>query len=107
MLFVFFFLPEHKNMPLGDAIGLIERDYDRYGRTGRISGRSPPRPTIGGGTGGRDSVSSLMAKAAAGGNLSSGELNTLISTLQQKHSSIRQTETRGTDNGHYLEYSMI
>ena len=84
-------------MPLGDAIGLIERDYDRYCRTGRVSGRSPPRTTGGGG----DGVTSLMAKAATGGNLSAGELSTLISTLQQKHSSMRPTpEIRGIHFGH-------
>ena len=97
-------------MPLADAIGLIERDYDRYCHTARSTGRTPLLSKGGGdgaliGAGGgvgdstsgqlRDDVSSLMAKAAAGGNLSAEELTTLISTLQQKQNSARQTETRG------------
>ena len=93
-------LSEHKNMPLADAIGLIERDYDRYSRSSHITGRTPPRGTSSLGLGGSglvrasesDDVSSLMTKAAAGGSLSSTELNALITTLQQKQ---RHTEIKG------------
>lgn len=94
-------------MPLADAIGLIERDYDRYSHSSHLTSRTPPRGTssLGGGMGlggaglGRasegDNVSSLMAKAAEGGSLSSGELNALITTLQQKQNTMRHTETKG------------
>ena len=56
-------------MPLDDAIGLIDRDFERYCQTNR-------------GNGGR--VTGLMAKAAAGHNLTTNEINVLINNLQQK-----------------------
>ena len=69
-------------MPLDDAIGLIDRDYERYCHTIQTSGRPLPS-TRGPGSSGGD-VSGLMARAAAGDKLSSIELNTLITSLQQK-----------------------
>lgn len=69
MKFVFSSSLEHKNMPLDDAIGLIDRDFERYCQTNR-------------GNGGR--VTGLMAKAAAGHNLTTSEINVLINNLQQK-----------------------
>ena len=92
-------------MPLGDAIGLIERDYDRYCHTVRTTGGRPlaggtsslglgGSSSSSGGLGSGDSISSLMTKAAAGGSLSSEELTSLISSLQQKQNSM---ESRGGD----------
>ena len=95
----FFLFPEHKNMPLDDAIGLINRDYDRYCQTirnPRLLGGGAGGGAGGGGGGGAGSgggrggggeartATSLMAKAAAGHNLSPDELNLLITSLQQK-----------------------
>ncbi|XP_019864327.1 PREDICTED: nuclear receptor coactivator 5-like [Amphimedon queenslandica] len=67
---------EHKNMPLDDAIGLINRDYSRHCQSSGINPRGGE--SLGGGG------ASLMAKAAAGHNLSPAELSQLISSLQQK-----------------------
>ena len=73
-------------MPLDDAIALIDRDYERYCQSRGISSGS------GLGVGGAsDRVSDLMAKAASGRDLSSSELSTLISSLQQK----QQQQSRG------------
>ena len=67
-------------MPLDDAIGLIDRDYGRYRQNSGINSRGN---SIGGGG------ASLMAKAAAGHNLSPAELNQLITSLQAKQQNSR------------------
>lgn len=83
---------EHKNMPLEDAMGLIDRDFERYSYSpegryhyplSRASGGISSADHNGSGRPGDKSVE-LMSKAASGDNLSSSELQLLISSLQQK-----------------------
>ena len=72
---------EHKNMPLDDALGLIDRDFERYCqgvREGRIPPRKPPRDSK------SADVSSLLSKAASGEELNAGQLQSLIDILQEK-----------------------
>lgn len=67
-------------MPLDDALGLIDRDFERYClgvREGRIPPRKPPRDS-------KASVSNLLSKAAAGEELDPGQLQSLIDILQEK-----------------------
>lgn len=67
-------------MPLDDALGLIDRDFERYCQ-GVREGRIPPRKPL------RDSkgnVSSLLSKAASGEELNPGQLQSLIDMLQEK-----------------------
>ena len=71
---------EHKNMPLDDALGLIDRDFERYClgvREGRIPPRKPPRDS-------KASVSTLLSKAASGEELDPSQLQSLINILQEK-----------------------
>ncbi|KAL5466831.1 hypothetical protein EMCRGX_G030982 [Ephydatia muelleri] len=68
---------EHKNMPLDDALGLIAKDFERYISEGRASS-SLKRGE------GMSSISHLIGKLSANENLSSQELQTVISSLQQQ-----------------------
>ena len=75
------FSTEHKNMPIDDALGLVDRDFARYCQNVR-EGRIPPRrpvPT-------KDDVSQLLTKAASGEKLNQEQLHSVINALQkQKH----------------------
>lgn len=70
-------------MPFDDALGLVDRDFERY-KQGVREGRLPPRraPSSSG-----SSVTSLLSKAATGENLSSNELSAVISALQKQQAS--------------------
>ena len=70
---------EHKNMPLDDALGLIDRDYERYSQNVR-DGRLPPRR----GPANKEDVSQLLSRAASGDSLSQDQLSAVISALQKK-----------------------
>ena len=70
-------------MPLDDALGLLDRDFERYlqgVREGRVPPRKPPRDA-------KSSVSSLLSKAASGDDLDAGQLQSLIDILQEKKQS--------------------
>ena len=70
-------------MPLDDALGLIDRDFERYCqgvREGRIPPRKPPRDS-------KADVSSLLSKAASGEQLDAIQLQSLIDALQEKKQS--------------------
>lgn len=81
-------------MPLEDAIGLVDRDFDRYCQ-GVREGRIPPRrpePS-------KQQVGQLLSKAASGEQLSHDQLQSVISALQKQQQSsaanpppIRQSE---------------
>lgn len=114
------YFTEHKNMPLADAIGLIERDYERHRQTVRLTGRRSPVSStkasssgaVGGSStssiGNNDDVTSLMAKAASGSNLSTTELSSLINMLQQKkQQSTIQQETGFCDEHVHVYYIII
>lgn len=88
---------EHKNMPLDDALGLVDRDYDRYRQNAR-EGRVPPRRAPPPGSP-KDEVPRLLAKAASGEQLSRNQLSAVIGALQRQkesdhtgHSSSRLAE---------------
>ena len=70
---------EHKNMPLDDALGLIDRDYERYCKNIR-DGRIPPRR----GPANREDMSQLLSRAASGESLSQDQLTVVIGALQKK-----------------------
>lgn len=62
---------EHKNMPLEDALGLINRDFSRYCqavREGHIPRHQSKRPEV----------------PPSGGDLSVEQISSLIDNLQQK-----------------------
>ncbi len=76
------FTLEHKNMPLEDAVGLVDRDFERYCQ-GVREGRIPPRrlePS-------KQQVGQLLTKAAAGEQLNPDQLQSVIAALQKQHSS--------------------
>lgn len=77
-------------MPLDDALGLIDRDFERYCqgvREGRIPPRKPPKDSS------KDAVSSLLSKAASGEDLDPGQLQSLIEILQEKKQNSSSTSS--------------
>ena len=80
-------LPEHKNMPLEDALGLINRDFSRYCqavREGHMRQQSKrPDPAPGG-----------------SGNLTIEQISSVIDNLQQKKNELMKKQ--GTNFSHYL-----
>ncbi len=69
-------------MPLEDAIGLVDRDFERYCQ-GVREGRIPPRrvePT-------KQQMGQLLSKAAAGEQLSADQLQSVIAALQKQQQS--------------------
>lgn len=68
-------------MPFEDALGLVDRDFERYAqsvREGRIPPRRPHPP--------KSNVSDLLGQAASGEQLSPNQLQMVIEALQkQKH----------------------
>lgn len=70
-------------MPLGDALGLIERDFNNY-LYGPSRDSLPPPSAASGASPARSSVTSLMTRAASGEQLNESELSMLISSLQQQ-----------------------
>ena len=77
---------EHKNMPLDDALGLVDRDFERYCldvREGHIPARTPRQS--------KPDMSSLLSKVASGEQLRPEQLDVIINTLQrQKESSANE-----------------
>ena len=73
-------------MPLEDALGLVDRDFERYSQ-GVRTGRIPPRhaqPQK------QNEVTDLLSQAASGEQLSPNQLQQVIEALQkQKHSNGR------------------
>ncbi len=67
-------------MPLEDALGLVDRDFDRYTRDVR-EGRIPPRRPI---TPRKNDVSDLLSQAASGDRLTPGQLQQVIEALQKQ-----------------------
>ena len=90
-LLSFFLSPEHKNMPLEDALGLVDRDFEHY-LVGVREGRIPPRrstlrqqqPSSSQQNSGGKDVPQLLAKLAADEMLSHDQLQTVISSLQKQ-----------------------
>ena len=78
-------------MPFDDALGLVDRDFDRY-KQGVREGRIPPRRTPGSAGG---NVTGLLSKAASGENLSQGELSAVISALQKQHATSTSAPSLG------------
>ena len=69
-------------MPLDDALGLVDRDFERYNRDVR-EGHIPPRRPI---VPRKNDVSDLLTQAASGDRLTPGQLQQVIEALQkQKH----------------------
>lgn len=100
-------------MPLGDALGLIERDFSNYCYGPRRDSLPPPPPShasarpsssaaAGLGPQSHTSVTDLMSRAASGEQLNSSELSMLISSLQQQQakppSPARPVSTHGKHN---------
>ena len=69
--------PEHKNMPLDDALGLISKDFDRYQQSGRAHAGARKSALS-------NDVPDLLGKAASGASLSSDELSAVISALRKQ-----------------------
>lgn len=69
---------EHKNMPLEDALGLVDRDFIRYNQ-GVRDGHIVPRRLQS-----KRDVTSLLARAASGEHLDSSQLQAVISALQKQ-----------------------
>ena len=93
-------------MPLGDALGLIERDFNNY-LYGPSRDSLPPPSAATGAPPARSSVTSLMTRAAGGEQLNESELSVLISSLQQqqtKPTSSRPMAALGNTT-HYYNYS--
>ena len=68
-------------MPLDDALGLVDRDFERYTQDVR-EGHIPPRRLVVP----KNDVSDLLTQAASGDRLTSGQLQQVIEALQkQKH----------------------
>ena len=73
---------EHKNMPLEDALGLVDRDFDRYTMNVR-EGRIPPRRPVAQ----KSEVSNLLSQAASGEQLTPSQLQQVISALEKQKQS--------------------
>lgn len=63
-------------MPLEDALGLVDRDFDRY-MQGLRAGHIPPRRK-------KNEVSGLLNQAASGEQLSGNQLQQVIEALQKQ-----------------------
>ena len=74
---------EHKNMPMDDALGLVDRDFERYCQNAK-EGRLPPRRSAPS----KDEVPNLLSKAAAGEQLDQGQLQAVINVLQRQQQAI-------------------
>ena len=85
---------EHKNMPLDDALGLIDRDYERYSQNVR-DGRLPPRR----GPANKEDMSQLLSRAASGESLSQNQLTAVISALQKKQDHKSPTAQSASGSG--------
>lgn len=70
---------EHKNMPLEDALGLVDRDFERYTQGVREGRILPRRPTPH-----KSEVSSLLTQAASGEHLSPNQLQQVIDALEKQ-----------------------
>lgn len=66
-------------MPLDDALGLVDRDFDRYVQ-GLRAGHIPPRRSAPK----KNEVSDLLNQAASGEQLSANQLQQVIEALQKK-----------------------
>lgn len=66
-------------MPLDDALGLVDRDFDRYVQGVRAGHIRPRRPVPK-----KSEVSNLLTQAASGEQLSSNQLQQVIEALQKK-----------------------
>lgn len=89
-------------MPLDDALGLIDRDFERYCqgvREGRIPPRKPPRDSS------KEAVSSLLSKAASGEDLDANQLQSLIDILQEKKHNT--ATSRPTEYGKTKKIKMV
>ena len=73
-------------MPLADAINLIDRDFTNYciSHRGTLPTPKPSGSFMKSAASNSDQESSLISRAASGENLSTSELNALISSLQKK-----------------------
>ena len=85
-------------MPLEDAISLVDRDFERYCQNVR-EGRIPPRRV---GLN-KEQGGQLLTKAAAGEQLNSEQLQSVISALQkqQQNSSPTASVGRPSEPGWY------
>lgn len=66
-------------MPLEDALGLVDRDFERYTqsvREGRFPPRRAPPP--------KNDISNLLSQAASGEHLNPNQLQQVIEALQKK-----------------------
>ena len=78
-------------MPLDDALGLVDRDFERYCQNVR-EGRIPPRRPAPS----KDDVSELLSKAASGEQLNQEQLHSVINALQkQRHSAPAGQQSSG------------
>lgn len=66
-------------MPLEDALGLVDRDYERYTINVR-EGRIPPRRSVPQ----KNEVTTLLSQAASGEQLSPDQLQRVIEALQKQ-----------------------
>lgn len=88
-------------MPLEDALGLIERDYNHFVYGGRSE--QPTRQPPAGGVSPRtnSTVASLMSRAASGEQLNNTELALLISSLQQQQQTSKPIGGRSFTQGEF------
>ena len=69
-------LPEHKNMPLEDALSLVDRDFQRYMLLVHEK-KIPPRRS-------KNEVSNLLSQVASGSQVSADQLQHVIDVLQKQ-----------------------
>ena len=87
-------------MPLEDALGLIDRDFERYSYSAESRYHYLPRSSsaeYNGGLRAGDKTTELMSKAALGDNLSPSELQILINSLQQQQQEKQSMSSRCLD----------